>query len=321
MASMPRIAPGIALPTGAQAFTDLHALRRMVEQLEDVEERPVEVDGVPFERFKALVFADSGRRITVVGRNYRPFQHRLVLGQVAGLLDGQGMAPAGYMAMDDLGRLSTKLHFPNPRFLLDLRLRSQDQDDLMYLGLALENSYGEPSCALQVEAMGLNPNRGHHMLLGNLLGRVRIPHLGDVMDRVEDALARLTLDAEYLANRIQAANECILTDREEVRLALRGAGFGPKLATVLVEGGRQFHALPNPTSAWRIFDAIARFVCTRRTGEQGRNENLRRAQEFLDPSAITGLVKAGRKVVRDEEAEEETLATVVTQADAVAVDA
>lgn len=321
-AKMPRItADGMNVPAEAIVFHDLETFQQHVEQLEDVEERPVTVDGSPFDRFKALVFADSQRPITVVGRGYRPFQHRLVLGQVGDLLHARKMGPAGYMALDGVGRLSTKLHFPNPRFLLDLRLRSKDEDDLMYLGLALENSYGEPSCALQVEAMGLNPNRGHHMLLGSILGRVRIPHFGDVQAKVEQAISRLTLDAELLANRIQEAEAEVFGSREEAHLALRGAGFGPKLGEALLDGTRRFHALPDPLSAWRIFDAIARFVCSRRSGEQGRNENLRRAQAFLEPGAVENLVVQGRRVVRHEEASREVEAPNLHSTDEVAIEA
>lgn len=290
------------LPSNAHAFQTLGEFQTEIESLEDVDERPVSIDGVPFPRFKGLVLADSERPITIVGRNYRPFPHRLVLSQVAGLLERRDMQPQGYLVMDGLGRLNTKLHFPNPRFLLDIRLRSKDQDELMYLGLALLNTYGEPTCALHVEAMGLNPNRGHHMLVGSILGRARIPHLGDVYERVESAINRLTLDAELLANRIQDADSTFFASRDEARLALRGAGFGPRLTTALLDGTRRFHAVRDPLSAWTIFDAITRFVCSGRGTEQGRDENLRRAEAFLAHDPIAGLVAAGEEIERHEAA-------------------
>jgi hypothetical protein len=299
-------------------FRGLSEFRDLIAQQEDVEEAPATVAGHDMPRHKGLVWADTGLPITIVGSRFKPFLHRLALGRIADTLESRGMEPTGYLTMTDAGHLHVKLHFPNPTFLLDLRLRSRDPDDLMYLGLSFENSYGEPACAFSTEAMGLNPNHGHHALLGSILGSTRIPHYGDIEERVLAALSRLTLDAQLLANTVQAADAYEFHDHEAANLALRGAGYGPRLATTVLEGGKQTAALPESITAWQLFNAVTRFLCAQQISEAGRDEHLGKAQALLHPTRITALLRKGQRIIEEEAAEEEVAFTASEEATAAA---
>lgn len=283
-------------------FRGLKEFRALVEQQQDVEEEPAVVAGHAMPRHKGLVWADSGEPFTVVGHRFTPLLHRVVMGRAADLLESRGMEPTGYLTMTSAGHLHVKMHFPNPTFLLDLRLRSRDPDDLMYLGLAFENSYGEPACAFSAEAMGLNPNRGHHVLLGSILGSTRIPHYGAIEERVLGAIQRLTLDAQLLADTVQAADAYEFPDHQVASQALRGAGFGPRLANTVLEGGKHTTALPPAVSAWRLFNAVTHLLCSQAISEAGRDQHLGKAQAFLRPERIAGLIRKGQRIVEEEAA-------------------
>lgn len=281
-------------------FQDLQGFRDRIAKLDTVAPEPVyRRNGDMVEQYKALAYEGSGRVATVVGKNYTVYQTKDVLSQAADALEDLNAQPRGYVEESQRGGAVARVFFQNPDYAFAPNTTATD-GDMVGLGLAFKNSYGEPAMAVSSEGMGIRKICGNFNLWGDILGRASVRHVGQVKAAIQSHVKDLAKGIPFLEKRVLELDQFRLTGENEILQALRGLGVGPRTSETVMENGFVLEKswTKNP-SLWTVYNALTAFATHRDHAESGLESELRRATKLFVAKDFNQILATGREAMKE----------------------
>jgi hypothetical protein len=278
-----------------RAFEDHVSLLAQLELMDTVVETEATNGGQASLHYKGLRYAERGTEVSIVGKGYAVEQHPDFLRKLGGTLQERSITPRGTIRESARGVLHASIHFFNPLYDVARIVGALEPTMTCHLGLLAGNSHGAPSTCLSLEAMAESSD-GTRYLVGDLLGRVSIRHVGKLNRQTGRLIAEMLAGLPSLGRHCRDARETPL-ERPQGEEILRGLEYGP--------GARNAILARKPQSMWTLYDGCCRFAKRLAVGEATRIAELRRCQAILQPNKREAAQEAGRLAILEEHAREQ----------------
>jgi hypothetical protein len=265
-------------------FSNLIGLEQEIEQLDEPVERSIEVKvgtNLVLEprKFKAIVSARDYEVLSVVSSRYSIVQSKDVLRSVVSALAKLGINDVKGSLIEQNGRTFARILLP--KFISE----GNSEKDIQ-LGFLLINSY-DATHAISIQGFAMRQVCSNGMIAPKALGTAFVKkHIGHVNLKVEDAvkniIAQIVDRSPYLTEMIEEAAKDFYEDYDEMENALVANGFSKKTSEKILY---RLEGIKQKYSRWDLYNAITNFYSRRKIGENGRVQNLKKAEALLVPSA------------------------------------